>query len=432
MTFYYEGIARLDWGFGNPNRTAALIACLMIGVWALAYFKKWGFLSAWILSTVIGILLVQTFSRGGFLAAAVGGILLILFARRPWPSFRASLIAASIGALVIYAFVLSASERVAASWQGDPSVLNRLELWKSVPQMIADSPSGWGLHNAQNAYMQWYQNPERPERFLNLVSLHFTLLAELPWVWRIAYSVTWSLAFVITFPTRRLPELAAPFAVVSTFFVAGVFTHFAGSWPVYLPALLAVLAAIALRIQRNQWPSRRAFATAGAVALLVFLPVFFAGTAKPPVHGNSRRVVIGSKTPDSWILVSRKVLGGSYGKTYRKHAGISPEAPSRGFAVNLKDIPPTKTLVLCGKIDPASLPELRRINPQHIVLLNTNLFPAQVRQQSPAKTEAIFGEFADSNSLSAWRQASSVILIPGEGNFLSSWPDVLARQPSHH
>lgn len=45
----------MDWGLGNPNKTAALIACLMIGLWALAFIRKWGFWVALVGFTALGI-----------------------------------------------------------------------------------------------------------------------------------------------------------------------------------------------------------------------------------------------------------------------------------------------------------------------------------------------------------------------------------------
>lgn len=425
MTFYYEGIARLDWGLGNPNRTAALIACLMMGVWALAYVRRWGFWAAWATSTVLGILLVQTFSRGGFLAAAVGAALLIFFARRPWPRLSSCLIGLSVLALISYAVVLSAGERVATSWQGDPSVLNRLELWKNVPRMIADAPSGWGLNNAQQAYMQWYQGIDRPERFLNLVSLHFTLLAELPWPLRISYAIAWALAFLLTFPSRRSPELAVAFSVTVTFFAAGIFTHFAESWPVYLPLTAAVIGAIVLRLVRKEWPGLRVSLLTACAAPLVFLPLAFLDSPPIVIEGTPRHVTIGRGPPGTWILVSTEVLGGSYGKTLRAHP--SP-LPALGFATKLANIPPAHTLVLCGRVSLSALEELRRISPRRILLLNSDFFPGQIREFSGARIHAFFGEFAESNSLSTWQQSGALTLIPGSGTFVPEWPAILARE----
>lgn len=425
MTFYYEGIARLDWGMGNPNRTAALIACLMVGVWALAGFRKWGFWAAWLLSTALGFLLVQTFSRGGLLAATVGLGVLVLFSGRPWPRLRAALICASLVAIVAYSFTLSASERVATAWQGDPSVLNRLELWKHVPHMLADAPSGWGLNRSQQAYMQWYQGTERQERFLNLVSTHFTLLAELPWAGRIVYAIVWALALLLVFPSPRLPQLATAFAVLLTFLVAGIFTHFAESWPVYIPPFLAIVAALFLRLRNRVWPPRVHILGAIAAALLLIVPMQLFGSSRPPIRGTSARLEVGPAPIETWVLVSQDVLGRDYGKTLRNYYRETGAPLSLGFASELSSIPVAKNLVLSGTVDPAVLQhELSRIQPQRLILLNPSLFPTQI--PAPIRAEAIFGELAPSATFGVWR--ASAITLPGEGVYLPSWPAALQRQ----
>jgi len=82
---HFQGFWRMDWGLGNPNKTAALTATLMVGVWALAYVRKWGFWPALVFFTSLGICLIHTFSRGGLIAAAAGLVVLVWLAPRPWP-----------------------------------------------------------------------------------------------------------------------------------------------------------------------------------------------------------------------------------------------------------------------------------------------------------------------------------------------------------
>jgi hypothetical protein len=56
--------SRMDWGLGNPNKTAALIALIMIAVWILGYIRDWGFWVALALFTGFGVCLILTQSRG--------------------------------------------------------------------------------------------------------------------------------------------------------------------------------------------------------------------------------------------------------------------------------------------------------------------------------------------------------------------------------
>src|SRR5436190_512549 len=85
---FFNSVWRMDWGLGNPNKTAALIALLMIAVWGLAYLRRGGFWAALALFTGLGICLMHTMSRGGLIAALLGTLPLLYFAKKPWPKTR--------------------------------------------------------------------------------------------------------------------------------------------------------------------------------------------------------------------------------------------------------------------------------------------------------------------------------------------------------
>ncbi len=87
--FFFNGVWRLDWGLGNPNKTAALIVELMVAVWLLAYAWKWGFWMSLGFFTMLGGCLIHTFSRGGLAALIAGMLPLIVFASRPWSLSKA-------------------------------------------------------------------------------------------------------------------------------------------------------------------------------------------------------------------------------------------------------------------------------------------------------------------------------------------------------
>ena len=158
MDFYYNGIWRMDWGLGNPNKTAALIASLMVAVWSMAFVWKRGFWPALALFTALAWCLVQTYSRGGMVALLAGNTVLLFGIRRPWPRARMLGVMASLwllGAFVLYA---KAQARYGQGlFAEDQSIHNRLVIWKQVPQMMAAAPWGWGLGKAGDSYTQWFQ-----------------------------------------------------------------------------------------------------------------------------------------------------------------------------------------------------------------------------------------------------------------------------------
>lgn len=143
MDTFFQGTWRMDWGLGNPNKTAAVIAGLMIAVWALTAFKKWGFWAALFLFTGLGIALLHTFSRGGAVAAFAGLLMVWFGSARPWPKQKVLAILASLFVLTFYGFYLKAGDRFSQGIvEEDRSISNRLELWKMAPAMMVDAPGG--------------------------------------------------------------------------------------------------------------------------------------------------------------------------------------------------------------------------------------------------------------------------------------------------
>jgi len=431
MSFFYEGVRRLDWGLGNPNHAAALIAMLMMAVWVLAYGnRKWGFWSALILFTILGVCLVQTFSRGGLLAAALGGIALAIFAPRPWPKVRIGAVLTALIVLTAYATLATAAERYASSWQGDASVLNRLEAWKHAPRMMLDAPGGWGLGQSQTAYMQWYQDVDREERFLNLASLHLTLLVEFGWPLRLAYLFLLLAGIALTFPGRKTRSLAPALGVWIAFLVAGTFTHFTGSWQVFVLPLLALAYALWIRWRSSQWPGRRAWmACAVGLVLAVALIFILTGQPKSPViRGASDWVTLGTQKPSAWVLIAPKVLGANHGKTFRRHFTDVSDLPAWGFVNEPAPIPAAATIVLSGTVSPEQFQEVVQRQPRRILLINTSLFPEQVAAATTFEVEVIFGEFSRSPTLASWLRSNRAKILPGAGDFLPDWPAVFQEK----
>ena len=60
MQYYFDGVWRMDWGFGNPNKTGTFIATLMIAVWSLDSLRKSGFWLALFLNGGLGFCLLHS------------------------------------------------------------------------------------------------------------------------------------------------------------------------------------------------------------------------------------------------------------------------------------------------------------------------------------------------------------------------------------
>ena len=99
MEFTYDGLVRYGFGFYNPNHAAALICAILPFVWILFlsenFYKK---LFGGILSTVLLVALVFTYSRSGILVATLEAIFFILFyGRKYWKIF----VGLGVGLLIV-------------------------------------------------------------------------------------------------------------------------------------------------------------------------------------------------------------------------------------------------------------------------------------------------------------------------------------------
>lgn len=148
---YFQGFWRMDWGLGNPNKTGALIATLMVAVWIFGFIWRKGFWASLVLFSGLGICLVHTFSRGGIVAAIIGLCPLVLLAPRPWPKVRLFAVIGAVWLIVGASIFLQAHERLGQGiTERDPSISNRFDIWKMTPTMMVDAPNGWGIGNSGN------------------------------------------------------------------------------------------------------------------------------------------------------------------------------------------------------------------------------------------------------------------------------------------
>jgi hypothetical protein len=429
---YYQGVWRMDWGFGNPNLTAAFIAILAVGVWMLAFLHKRGFWAALVLFALLAICLVHTLSRGGLAGAACGLLPLVMFAPRPWGIVRLLAIIATLILSVAALFYFRADDRLAQGVvREDKSVTNRLIIWGRAPAMMVAAPEGWGEGCAAWAYEQWFQPLEQNERYLNLVSTHLTWLVELSWPLRGLYVAFWVAIFLLTFPSARLRWLAVPFGVWVTFFVTGIFSHVAQDWCMWILPTLFAMGALVGRVIRNEWPRKRValVGSAGVVVILSAFVVFGMITNSSPAKGTWTRVSLGSGVPQTWVLVDRDVFGHNFGKTLRRHM---EQDSSLNLGVTLKPalIPDirNRTVLAAGAISPEDFEILKQA--QKLILINTKLSPLSLSKADTlaGNLRVVFGEFSQSPTKVNWQEAGFREEIVGKGDYLGDWREILERK----
>lgn len=426
---YFQGFWRMDWGLGNPNKTAALIAILIIAVWGFAYIRKWGFWLAVVLFTTMGICLIHTFSRGGLIAAAAGLATLAWQAPRPWKKRRMIALGISAWAVIGFSVFVQAHERYGQGVvKEDRSITNRVALWKSAPAMMADAPGGWGVGQSGISYVRWYQPVDRSEPYRTFVNSHLTWLVELGWIGRFFYVAGWGVILLLCWPTKNAQALAIPLAVWVSFAVSAVFSSVAESPWLWVIPVLTLIFAFAFRLRRNLWPKPILFALPAGFALALCLVLFFTGrTMNSPVKKQGEIVVFGAGTPEYLVLVDTSVLGQNYHRVLRQCAeranlptiGVT-EAPSS--LMGREDV----KIVLAGINGTSSIEALRDIfaGSNQVMVVNPKLLPEHIGLSTGQgnRVEVMFGEFAQAGTLPNWSKVASVKKLPAIGDFLPDWP----------
>jgi hypothetical protein len=426
MELYFHGFWRMDWGFGNPNQTAALIVTIMFAVWTLAFLWRKGFWIGLWLFCGLGILLVHTFSRGGIAAFALGVAALLYFAPRPWPNTRIIGGVACVWIMFGASVFLQANQRFTQGFQ-DRSIANRLDIWKEIPVMIADAPGGWGIGNAARVYENWYQPLDRKESYVNLVSTHFTWLVEFSWWQRICYCFGWFMVGLLCWPPKerdRLRWFVVPLSIWVSFFVTAIFSHVAESaWLWMLPAA-AFLSVLVVRWRAGLWPRVLAWSSALVASIVVVTAVTIEGIRADAlhVHGSPHLVKVGNGEPRIWVVRNVGIMGEHYGKALRRFMENHPLVFPVALVDSVHDVPQDYRglLVVCG-----DLPDLDRKllhSEGRLLLLNPSFFPREAGVTSGQVTSVLFGEFSQSPSIQAWQSVGHVKTLEGIGDFVGSWP----------
>lgn len=422
----------MDWGFDNPNKTAALITTLIIAVWFLAYMHKWGFWVALALFTGLSVCLVHTFSRGGFLGAVIGLVTVVWRLPHPWPCKRVMGIVASVLLTLSLFFAMQAHKRFSQGIVSeDHSITNRWEIWKTAPRMMVDAPHGWGWGRAGQAYMQWYQPVNRSEAYRTLVNSHLTWLVELSWPLRFLYTLAWLVIFLLCWPAKG--ESAIPLGIWMAFAVTAFFSSVAESLWLWIVPAISLLTVLSDRMARMSWLRwvQGAFAV-GAAAAITF-GLFLIGQGDTDVQKVEGGIIWGKGTPQIWVLIDQKTLEGQCGRTWRVFLASSSlkEKNTVGFIDSVGEIKEWfgKTVVISGAIThPRALASIVA-DANKVVFLNPDFPPQEVglSRERAKKMMAVFGEFSQSPLADVWRDFAIVRRIKGAGDFLffEGWSFVL-------
>lgn len=440
MDFYYLGNWRMDWGLGNPNKTACLIACLLVAVWTVPLLWKRGFWPTLAVFTALCWCLVETYSRGGMLAFLAGMGVLLLWTPRPWPTARWMGVVASVWVLGGFVLYAKAQMRYGQGlFSEDQSITHRLVIWRHVPEMMAAAPWGWGFGKAGDSYTQWYQPFGESLNYLNLVNSHFTWMVEAGWLGSVLYLFGWMAVLLFCWPVPGARLKALPLALWVAFWVAAFFSHIGESTWLWVLPVLALACAGGERLRARQWPSALSLASSVvfAVTLIAVLVLIGFATRSLPISLNRGVVTMGRGESRTVILVDRKVMGSLYGHTFRRFlAARSGELARSTFlftesSAHLPAAVPASWAVSGRFTQDHILPQLQQVS--SLILLNPSSFPedAGLNKELTGRTLVYFGEYCQEPSRSSWSSYPGIktFQIDGASDFVPSWPQAILTSP---
>ena len=438
---FYHGILRWDLGFENPNKAAIFLAFLLLLLLAVMLRARRGWM-VWLgtaLTIPIGYGFAHTFSRGGFVALAASGALLLLASvRQTWTKRRRYLpLLFALLALGASTVITGFSARLANSTPvRDASVGNRLLLWKAAPRMMLDAPGGWGAGHAGEAFMGWYQPLDRHERYRTLVNSHLTWLTEWGWCGRWLYVTGWMLLLGLGFVRVKKRSDALPLALWVCLGVGGFFSSVAEAGVIWILPALATVPLVQTFLEES--PLRRGYIAAGAAlgSGLLLILLTFAGHLWPmhtlSLHRTTdgRQTTVGENEPETWIVFDDTVMGGpTYGRALRDYLQ-TPEGKGQtiGIAAQLDAVPKdVRHLILCGATARAAEPlcAFPQIETVRVLAPKDPRKWLSLRETVPV-IQVFCGELSPNCPT---EDLPGLKTIPGAGDYLPIWPRLALATP---
>ena len=420
--FVFNGYERWQLWFYNPNKAAVLLVELALLGLVMVFAKR---RCASALGCTVFILpslaMVLTFSRGG-LVAWLASVLIVLWHRireSGW-SRRMIIVLGSMFLVLVVSVNSGLSRRMTDGFSGDDrSVTNRFDVWGKVPQMMHDSPWGWGFGNSGAAYMNWYQPLDRLERYRTLVNSHLTWFVEMGWIGTFVWVVAWVtllwFGIFIGFKFRRWTCAAQLLCLA----ISGGFSSVLEStWLWIIPIALVLYEVTMFRNEMLHCFRRCAIWGVGCGVGLVAL--MFVGVKISCTESRILKTVgcveYRGENRICWVVVDNDALGGvNYPRILRECAARCRLVTFR-FIKDVGDLPDgAEVVVFCGKAESCGRRGVKR---------TMWLSPSVNAPVAPGDT-IIIGEF----SAGAWKWGElGAIEISGAGDYISSWPCELSLQ----
>lgn len=359
--FFYNGTARWQFGFDNPNKAAVFAVELALAGMALMVSARRfvRFLGVALVGSSLYALL-HTFSRGGVVAFAVSSIPLAVVGLRRMKCVRAVVRASlwmAVAGFVLLSVQVGLVGRLAHGFLGkDRSVGNRIDLWRTTPQMLCDAPFGWGLGKSGEAYMQWYQPLDRSERYRTLVNSHLTWIVETGVVGGAVWCGLWGTVLAFGFLVGRRHGEWLCWSEWAAFFVAALFSSVCESYVLWVIPVAVLGWTFAAR-------GRHPFMCAlrwGLCCVIGFGCVAGAsiGWLRKKESGIIRKcdygIRVGHNRPLFWLVPDQIVLGGEMYPREIRETLCGRDDVSFAIVRHARQIPKNaEVVVVCGAADNA-------------------------------------------------------------------------------
>ena len=433
---------RLRWPFDNPNENGFLYASLaLLSLYLTMFRRRWFVIAGCLLSIAFLAPLVQTASRGAYLALAVGlapsAILHFrLLVKSRWTYIALAVVLALAGAWFAThggTRLLTRGFHGKSSWSNE----TRLDMWRMAPPMMVDAPDGWKI-NAGKAYLDWYEDCSCFTAPGSLINDHLAKMVRMGWPARFAYVFAWSTIFLgLALCARKTRDGVAAGMVAASAVAAWFNPLMINKWLWIAPLASLVPPLFVERVWRHwrQWAIAAAVGVVLASAAMGTI-VFLAGRTPRPygvtVRVDGRRVAVRGLNPRIWVVDDGLSLGGAFAcKELRAALATNPEAASVGYVRYSDDLPRkgVDRLVLGGAAGDEWLtavsgsPELQQNIPSEVVFISPPFPPSAIPPAlfEAARVKYVTGEFNARYEREFDKPEPFVEIVPGMELYLSGW-----------
>ncbi len=424
---------RLDWfgyGISSANRTGAFIACLIIATWILFAFRiRWISLLTWGFTILLFYFLVQTASRGAFVAFVISGILFLFYSRIQISRKTIFNVLFWGGCAFIILIQSTLFERIEEMLFFRSSSANcRLDIYLSGIKMLTDAP--YGLESPIETYMQWYQDPDDSARYLSMINSHLEFLCAHGFLLRLGYIVFWIFIFSLLFPISHAILPAACFSVWVCFALCATFSNIANYWVVWIiPVILFIFGAY---YNRNRLGKFDFYFLVIFLSIAVFITLHlisnFLPRNSPLSFLKNGDVLVGTGITNVVIFKpSERILGTHYGS----EIALSKNYKGSAILVSSNAIRGNFNRLLLS----SDLPEeIDGLYVKEMIFLNAYP-PDNICKYNDINITAVIGRFSDWHIQRAWEITSksskckiNLYILSGVADYIPNWTRFISHE----